>query len=144
MDPIFEPPPGSPLGAAMSEQWSLIPLRVPPGWTVVHNALEARRLPDGRIEVNDSEDLYWARTAPPPWIPAEDLAGSDDLRAREIGVDVGWYRAHGFRVVVLDPDWDHVRASHSTFDIEDLVAVLERWTWTISQGTLPDQHGGER
>jgi hypothetical protein len=28
------------------------------GWNVVYNTLTARRLPDGRVEVNDSEDLY--------------------------------------------------------------------------------------
>ena len=67
MDAIFQLPPEAPLATAFTEDWSLVPLRVPAGWHVVHNALEARRLPDGRIEANDSQDLYWAHTAPPPW-----------------------------------------------------------------------------
>ncbi|MFE3858508.1 hypothetical protein ACFXPN_46185 [Streptomyces griseorubiginosus] len=68
MDAIFELPPRSPLAEAFSEEWSLLPLRVPMGWNVVYNTLLARRLPDGRVEVNDSEDLFWVRTARPPWL----------------------------------------------------------------------------
>lgn len=89
MDPIFRLPAGSALVAAVSEEWGLLPLRVPAGWNVICNALDARRLPDGRVEVNDSEDLYWARTAAPPWLTAQDGAEKGDLRAREIHLDVG-------------------------------------------------------
>ncbi|WP_026410821.1 hypothetical protein [Actinomadura oligospora] len=138
MEPIFELPSGSPLSAAVSEEWSLIPLRVPPGWNVIYNTLMACRLADGRIEVNDSEDLYWARTTPPPWFTAEELAESDDLRAREFNLDIGWYGAYGFRVVLLDPGWDDIRASHNTFDVDDLVAVTERWMRMVSQGKTPE------
>jgi hypothetical protein len=123
MDPIFRLPPDSPLAAAVSEDWGLLPLRVPTGWTVVYNELSARRLPDGKVEANDSEDLYWARTT---------------LQGREVNLDAGWYGGHGFRIVVLDPDWEHERASYTTRDLGELVATLEAWMHVIAQrGELP-------
>ncbi|MFD5315549.1 hypothetical protein [Streptomyces sp. NPDC127098] len=135
MDPIFRLPPDSPLAMAVSEKWALVPLRIPAGWHVIHNTLDVRLLPDGRIEANDSEDLYWARTATPPWA----TAGLGGPPSREINVDAGWYGGHGFRVVVLDPDWDHQRASHTTPDLEEFVATLERWMWLITQrGRFPE------
>jgi len=133
MDPIFQLPPDSPLTAGVTGDWDVLPLRVPAGWNVICNELSARRLPDGRVEVNDSEDLYWARTAPPPWLTGREAAEKGGLWAREIDVDVGWYRS-GFRVVVLDPDWDHQRASHTTSDLGELVATLEEWMRMITQG----------
>ena len=133
MDPIFQLPSDSPLAMAVSEDWELLPFRVPAGWHVVHNQLSARRLPDGSVEANDSEDLYWARTAPPPWLTEQARAERGGLQAREITVDVGWYAGHGFRVVVLDPDWDHQRASRTTPDLVELIATLERWMWLITQ-----------
>ena len=127
MDAIFRLPAGSPLAAAVSEEWSLLPLRVPAGWSVVYNELSARRLPDGRVEANSSEDLYWARTT---------LNAESGLR--EINVDAGWYGGRGFRVVVLDPDWEHERASYTTPDLGRLITTLESWMETISkQGKLP-------
>jgi hypothetical protein len=138
MDPIFRLPPNSALATTISEDWGLIPLRVPAGWNVIYNQLSARRLPDGRVEANDSEDLYWARTAPPPWLTAEEVAEEGGLRAREINIDAGWYNGCGFRVVVLDPDWDHERASYTTPDLGEFVATLEAWMWVITQrGKLP-------
>jgi hypothetical protein len=139
MDPIFRLPPKSPLATAVSEDWGLIPLRVPAGWTVIHNALEARRLPDERVEANDSEDLYWARIAPAPWLTAEEVAENGGLRAREINIDVGWYDGYGFRVVVFEVDWDHQRASYTTPALDELVTTLEGWMWMITQqGKLPE------
>lgn len=123
MDAFFRLPPGSPLAAAVAEDWGLLPLRVPTGWTVVYNELSARLLPDGSVEVNDSEDLYWARTA---------------LQDREVGIDAGWYGGHGFRLVVLDPDWEHERASRTTRDLGELVATLEAWMEAIAHGRLPE------
>ncbi|QVQ52000.1 hypothetical protein J4H86_25240 [Spiractinospora alimapuensis] len=139
MDPIFRLPVASPLAAAVSWNWGLIPLRVPAGWNVIHNQLWARRLPDGGVETNDSQDLYWARTAPRPWLSAEEVAERGGPQAREINIDAGWYDGVGFRVVVLDPDWDHERASHTTSDPDDFVATLEAWMWTITEeGRLPE------
>jgi hypothetical protein len=138
MNAIFRLPPDSPLTVTVSEDEGLIPLRVPAGWNVIHNQLWARRLPDGRVETNDSEDLYWARTAPPPWLTAEEVADAGGLQAREINIDAGWYGRYGFRVVVLDPDWDHERASCTTPDLDEFVATLEAWMRVITeQGKLP-------
>ncbi|MER8091232.1 hypothetical protein ABTZ57_40910 [Streptomyces sp. NPDC094048] len=138
MDPIFQLPPNSPLTVAISEDWDLLPLRVPAGWNVIYNELSARRLPDGRVEANDSEDLYWARTAQPPWLTEQEVAEQGGLRAREINIDAGWYGGCGFRVVVLDPDWHHERASYTTSDLGEFVATLERWMRIITQrGELP-------
>jgi hypothetical protein len=138
MNPIFRLPPNSPLGTAVSEDRGLVPLRVPAGWNVIYNQLSARRLPDGRVEANDSEDLYWARTAPPPWLTTEELAERGGLQAREINIDAGWYAGYGFRVVVLDPDRDHERASCTTPDLDEFVTTLEGWMRVITQqGQLP-------
>ncbi|MEU0804145.1 hypothetical protein [Streptomyces sp. NPDC005970] len=138
MHPIFQLRPNSPLATVVSGDWGLIPLRVPAGWNVIHNALEARRLPDGRVEANDSQDLYWARTAPPPWLTAEEVADTGGLRARQINIDAGWYDGYGFRVAVLDPDWDHERASFTTADLDAFVTTLEGWMWMITKrGELP-------
>jgi uncharacterized protein YbdZ (MbtH family) len=136
MDPVFQLPPDSPLTASTTRDWELLPLRVPAGWNVIYNELSARRLPDGRVEVNDSEDLYWARTAPPPWLTGQEVAEKGGLWAREIDVDAGWYRS-GFRVVVLDPDWDHQRASHTTSDLGEFIATLEEWMRMITHGEFP-------
>ncbi|MFB7919445.1 hypothetical protein [Streptomyces sp. NPDC056061] len=134
---IFRLPPDSPLALAVSKDWGLLPLRVPSGWSVVKNALRARRLPNGKIETNDSEDLYWAQTAPPPWLTEQEVAERGGLEARTISIDFGYY-CTGLRVVVLDPDWDHVRASYTTSDLDELVTTLERWMWTITvKGELP-------
>ncbi|MFF4625792.1 transposase [Nonomuraea jabiensis] len=38
MDPIFQLPSNSPLAAIVSEDWGLLPLRVPAGWNVIYNA----------------------------------------------------------------------------------------------------------
>ncbi|ULR53080.1 hypothetical protein [Streptomyces deccanensis] len=138
MDAIFGLPPQSPLAEAFSEDWSLLPLRVPMGWNVVYNTLMARRLPDGRVEVNDSEDLYWARTARPPWLTEQEAVRKGGLQAREISIDAGWYYGCGFRIVVLDPDWDHEGASFTTSDLEEFVATLEGWMRMITErGELP-------
>lgn len=125
MDPVFRLAPGSPLAAAVLDEWGLLPLRIPAGWSVVYNEFSARRLPDGRVEANDSEDLFWART---------DRGG---LPAREVNIDAGWYGGQGFRVVILDPGWEQERASFTTPDLEALVATLEDWMRSIAQGTLP-------
>lgn len=129
---------------AVSEEWGLLPLRVPAGWHVISNALDARRLPDGRVEANDSQDLYWARTLAPPWLHAEQGAETSNLRVREIHLDVGWY-VFGFRVVVLAPDWDHVHATYTTADLDDLVATIEKWMEMITlQGRLPESWASVR
>ncbi|MFI7275855.1 hypothetical protein [Streptomyces sp. NPDC049879] len=139
MDPIFRLPANSPLAVTASGDGGLIPLRVPAGWNVIYNQLWVRRLPDGRVRINDSEDLYWARTAPPPWLTAEEVAEKGGLRAREITIDAGWYGRHGFRIAVLDPGWEHERAAHTTADLDEFVATLETWMRMITvQGKLPE------
>ncbi|MBZ3906242.1 MULTISPECIES: hypothetical protein [Streptomyces] len=138
MDAIFELPPQFPLASTASQEWSLLPLRVPMGWNIVYNTLLARRLPDGRVEINDSEDLYWARTARPPWLTAQEAERRGGLQAREISIDAGWYHGHGFRIVVLDPDWHHEGASFSTSDLGEFIATLEGWMRMITErGELP-------
>ncbi|TNM33512.1 hypothetical protein [Streptomyces sedi] len=108
---------------------------------MVHNALWAARLPDGRVEVNDSEDLYWACTAPLPFLTDEERkerAGTGDLRCGEINIDAGWY-TDSFRIVVLDPGWDEVRASHATSGFVSFVGTLETWMWEITcRGEFPE------
>lgn len=133
MDAIFRLPPQSALAAAITEDWDLLPLRVPMGWNVVYNTLSVQRLPDGRVEANDSEDLYWARTARPPWLTEQDAARKGGLQAREINIDAGWYHDCGFRIVVLDPDWDHERASYTTADLDEFVVTLEAWMRMITE-----------
>ena len=63
--------------------WELVPLRIPGGWAVRHNGLDARRLADGRLEANDSEDLLWLVKLPPP-----------DGSAYRPGADSGWREIH--------------------------------------------------
>lgn len=56
-----------------------------------------------------------------------------------LGTDVGWCYGRGFRVVVLDPDWDHEGASYTTSSgLDDCVDTLEGWMRTITErGELP-------
>lgn len=104
-------------------RWEQVPLRIPGGWAVRHNGLDVRRAPDGTIlEINDSEDLLWLQRLPPPGQQAHPAEGP----WRDRSVDLGWYRDH-FRLVVLDPDWDHVVASHRTPSLDEVVSVLEAW-----------------
>ena len=88
----------------------MIPLRIPGGWGVEHNDL---------ARDNDSEDLLWLRRLP---VPGRDY---DETR-REQHIDVGWYRDH-YRMVLLDPDWDHIAVDFRTTDFDELVTELERW-----------------
>ncbi|GLZ80692.1 hypothetical protein Afil01_54990 [Actinorhabdospora filicis] len=114
-------PPDSPLAAAITAEWRLLPLRIPTGWTVQWNTLHVRRLPSGLIEVNDSEDLLWAERLPPSWLTGEKKAAH-----RKVGLDIGWYR-DTFRAVILDPDWDSIAADITTTDLDELVATVEDW-----------------
>ncbi|MCB9686387.1 MAG: hypothetical protein H6738_14970 [Alphaproteobacteria bacterium] len=99
--------------------WALLPFRVPSGWWVRHNGLSARFVDGRMVEVNDSEDLLWLQQPVPP-----ERRGRDGWR--ELTVDLGWYRDH-FRLVLLEPDWDHVVASFDTIDVHEAIAVLEVW-----------------
>lgn len=95
------------------DRWELVPLRIPTGWDVRWNGVEARRLPSGEFEVNDSQDLFWAVRMHP----------------RELHVDGGYYETDAggvFRICVLDPDWDHVADTYETFVFDDFVAKLEQ------------------
>lgn len=137
MEAIFQLPTDSPLTKTLTDDHALIPLRIPSGWTVVHNTLTARRLPDGSCEVNDSEDLFWARTAPPPW-SKETPPPDNDVRRRELHLDAGWYAGTEFHLYLLAPDWDHIHSHHTTPDPDDLVTTLESWMTLISAyGRLP-------
>lgn len=126
--PTFQLPAGSRFAASIGPKWSLVPLCIPGGWAVRHNGIDARVLssgtPPGTIECNDSEDLFWAVKLPPP--DTHVYSNDPTSRWREIHVDAGWYR-DCFRIVMLDPDWDHVRRSYSTESFEDFVMRLEAW-----------------
>ncbi len=126
--PIFQLAPGSRLASSIGTKWSLVPLCIPGGWGVRHNGIDARVLPSGMIESNDSEDLFWAVKLPPP----DTHVYSTDPASpwRKISIDAGWYRDH-FRIVMLDPDWDHVRRSYRTASFEDFVMRLEAWLLEI-------------
>lgn len=112
--------------------WQLLPLRIPGGWGVRHNGLDARRLDDGRLEVNDSEDLLWLVKLPP--IGGAYRPGPDSPW-RELHLDAGFYRT-GYRVVLLDPDWDHILASFSTESLGELIACIEKWLMNAPTGDL--------
>ncbi|WP_147280068.1 hypothetical protein [Marinitenerispora sediminis] len=136
MEPIFRLAPDSPLAAGLTDGGGLVPLRAPGGWAVGHKQLTARRLPDGRCEANGSEDLFWARTAPPPWLA--EVPPDEDVRRREPHLDAGWYAGTGFRLCLLAPDWDHVRSQHTATRPDGLVTTLETWMALVSRhGRLP-------
>jgi hypothetical protein len=113
--------------------WELVPLRIPGGWAVRHNGLDARRLADGRLDANDSEDLLWLVKLPPPDGAAYRPGAQSPWR--EIHLDAGFYRTE-YRVVLLDPDWDHILASFSTADLAELVACIEKWLQHAPLGDL--------
>ncbi|MFY0532329.1 hypothetical protein [Nannocystis pusilla] len=112
--------------------WQLIPLRIPAGWAVRQNGLDARRLPDGSLEINDSEDLLWLVKLPPP--DGEYRPGADSP-GRELHLDAGFYRT-AYRVDLLDPDWDHVLASFATESFTELLACIEKWLMDAPLGDL--------
>ncbi|MDA2809473.1 hypothetical protein O4J56_02375 [Nocardiopsis sp. RSe5-2] len=112
--PYFELPPGSYLAAAITERWTWIPLRIPSWWTIHQNSVDARRLPSGRYEVNDSEDLFWASR---PTAPDEE---------ERIHLDAGWYRTL-FRLVFFAHTFDDLGIGHETDDLEEFIATLESW-----------------
>lgn len=137
MDPVFTLVPGGALDRRLDAgpDWALVPLRIPTGWSVRWNGFDARRLASGQVVFSDSEDLLWLTTLPPPG----GAPGSTDpaSRWREQHLDLGWYRDH-FRLVHLDPDWDHVAHTFETVDPEALLARLERWLLRVSAGLDPD------
>lgn len=126
--PTFQLEPGSRFAANIGSAWSLVPLRIPGGWAVRHNGIDARLLSSGLVECNDSEDLFWAVKLPPP--DGRGYETDSDSCWREIAVDAGWYRDH-FRLVMLDPDWDHVRRLYRTPSFEEFVVRLETWLLEI-------------
>jgi hypothetical protein len=126
--PTFDLVPGSRFAASIGSKWSLVPLCIPTGWAVRWNGIDARALPSGQFECNDSEDLFWAVKLPPP---DTHVYSTDPTSTwREIAIDAGWYRDH-FRIVMLDPDWEHVRRSYSTASFEEFIAQLEKWMLEI-------------
>lgn len=127
--PHFTCSPGSRLAASIGSAWTLVPLRIPTGWAIRWNTIVARALPSGAVEANDSEDLLWAVKLPPS---GTSVYSTDPTSPwREIHVDAGWYRDH-FRIVMLDPDWDHVRRSYETADLEAFIRELETWLSQIA------------
>ncbi|MDI1482713.1 hypothetical protein [Polyangium sp. y55x31] len=127
--PTFQLSPGSPRAAGIEAVWSLLPLKIPTGWAIRSNTIIARKLPSGEVQTNDSEDLFWAVKLPSP---STHVYSTDPASQwREIHVDAGWYRDH-FRIVVLDPDWDHVRHTFSTASLEEFLHRLEAWLLEIA------------
>ncbi|MBB4931670.1 hypothetical protein F4561_002490 [Lipingzhangella halophila] len=108
-------PPDSLVAGSITEFWTTVPLRIPAGWTVHRNIFAARRLPSGRYEAEDSEDLFWATTRL-----------SVEAAGEEVHLDAGWYRTH-FRLVVFVHGWDDIRQDHWTADLGDFVTTLESW-----------------
>jgi len=127
-EPIFELAAGSRLATSIGPKWTLVPLCIPTGWAIRWNTIEARVLPSGLVEFNDSEDLFWAVKLPPP--DTHIYSTDPTSRWREIAVDAGWYRDH-FKIVMLDPDWDHVRRTYRTASVEDFISRLETWLLEI-------------
>ena len=130
----FKMPATAPLSTPIKDKWSLVPLRIPGGWAVKHNGIDARWIETGELEMNDSQDLFWAVKLPPP--NGEPYASDPTSRWREIHVDAGWY-VDRFRIDVLDPDWDHVSASYDTFVPDDFVFRLEACLLAIVNGADP-------
>jgi hypothetical protein len=126
--PTFQLSAGSRFAAGIGPKWSLVPLCIPGGWAVQHNGIDARVLPSGMIESNDSEDLFWAVKLPRP--NTNTYSEDPTSQWRKISVDAGWYREH-FRIVMLDPDWDNVRRSYKTSSFEDFILRLEEWLLQI-------------
>lgn len=126
--PTFDLPADSRWATCIGPKWELVPLRIPGGWGVRHNGIDARRLPSGRIECNDSEDLFWAVKLPPSDKQVYDKDPASPWR--EMALDAGWYRDH-FRIVMLDPDWDNIRRSFRTPSFEEFVLRLETWLLEI-------------
>jgi hypothetical protein len=126
--PVFRCSPGSRF-EQVGAKWELVPLRVPTGWAVRWNTIMARATGSGELEFNDSEDLFWAVKLPAP--DSKEYSPDPTSRWREIHVDGGWYRDH-FRVVMLDPDWDHVARSYETDSAEEFVRTLEEWLLQIA------------
>lgn len=113
----------------ITPSWALLPLRVPTGWAVAWNGVSARVAPSGEVEFNDSEDLFLARTLPPP--DTHRFSADPLSRWRDLGVDGGWYRDH-FKLVVLDLDWDHPRHTFTTAEPIEFLHTLERWLAEIA------------
>jgi hypothetical protein len=122
--PMFTLSPDSRFNSTIGPKWSIVPLRIPTGWAIRWNTIEARKLTSGEFEFNDSEDLFWAVKLPPP----DNQPYSTDPTSpwRKIAIDAGWYRDH-FKIVVLDPDWDHVQDVYRTPSVEDFITRLELW-----------------
>lgn len=115
--------PESSIAFFVHREWQLVPLRIPTGWHVRWNGIDARRLDDGTFEVNDSQDLFWAVR---------------EHKGTEITVDAGYYgEEHGFRIDVLEPDWDHVTASYSTHLFDDFISRLERFLLELTAVVRP-------
>lgn len=132
--PRFTLPDSTRLARMVTPAWSLIPLRIPTGWAVRHNGVEARRVSPTEIEFNDSQDIFWAVKLPPP--DGKPYSTKPDSPWREVHVDAGWYDDH-FRIVMLDPDWDHVRYRYTTGFPDDFIDQLEQWLLAIGSGLTP-------
>jgi hypothetical protein len=104
---------------------TLLPLRIPTGWSVGWNGLFVTYDEDGKIvDHNDSEDILWLRNERFKW-----------------DIDVGWYHySKKFRVVFLTDEhgWDSPRknsdgttyfgqAMFDTADINEVVQKVEEW-----------------
>jgi hypothetical protein len=126
--PVFRCMPGSRL-AGVGPKWELVPLRIPTGWGVRWNTIVARARGAMEVEFNDSEDLFWAVKLPAPG--SKEYSPDPTSLWREIHVDGGWYRDR-FRIVMLDPDWDHVARSYETDSAEEFVRALEEWLVQIA------------
>jgi len=118
----------------LGPKWTLIPLRIPTGYAVRWNSLEARRIDADHVEVNDSEDLLWIEKLPPPDGRPYELDATSPWR--KLVVDVGWYRTC-FRIAVLDPDWSATAATFETTDLDVLVSTIESWLVTLTTGRIP-------
>jgi|JI10StandDraft_1071094.scaffolds.fasta_scaffold467573_1 hypothetical protein len=126
----FRLPPEAVAAWRITAAWALLPLRVPTGWAVAWNGVSARVAPSGEVEFNDSEDLFWATKVPPRGTGP--YATDDGSFWREVHIDGGWYRDH-FKLVLLDPDWDHIRHRFTTTDPLEFLLTLERWLADIAQ-----------
>lgn len=117
-----------------TEAWkNLQPLRIPGGWTVLYNKLEAvepEKLPP--------EDRIWLFAFTEDILHIYKDLGTRRRRQR-LAIDLGWYPdgepSGSFRLAaVLDNDWEHPLLTFSSRSRKEVVDTLEMWLFREFSG----------